>query len=229
MNKLLVFVWGQVTIFPLLAPVVVFALLWALHRFFLRSSLKNVNAALIFFAGLAITGYATFTIYTVGPRLYAEYLEKHGVETDSAVVEVSRSLAIPQFENRDHVTVRFTKPDGVEVKVTHQSEERRFYPPIEGVVPTPKVGDRLRIRYFPNAEGAFIVLIDPEKSRFGENLRCASLQQEYASISKRYKFQDYPTVELKAEYRTTLDTRLRSQCLSNEERETLRKELETIR
>ncbi len=228
MTKFLVFICGQLTIFPLLTPVVVFAVLWAIHRFFLRAALARVNAALVFFAGVIVTGFATMTVYEEGPRLYATFLEKRGVETSADIISVKRALAIPQFEERDQVTVKFTNKDGVEIKATHQAEARRFYPPIEGVIPPPKVGDRLRILYYPEAEAAFIVLTDPTKSRYGESLRCASLAHSYEITSKRYKFQDYPGIELKNEYRSIIDERLRSHCLSMEEREALRKEQESI-
>lgn len=228
MTKFLVFVCGQLTIFPLLTPIVVFTILWAIHRFFLKASLAHVNAALIFFAGVIITGYATWTVYEEGPRLYVEFLEKRGVETSADIISVKRALAIPQFEDRDQVTVKFTNKDGVEIKALHQAEARRFYPPIEGVIPPPKVGDRLRILYYPEAEASFIVLTDPAKSRYGESLRCAQLAHTYEVTLKRYKFQDYPSAELKNEFRSLIDERLRSHCLSMDEREALRKEQERI-
>ncbi len=228
MTKLLVFIWGQLTIFPLLAPFVIFGALWALHRLFLRDLLKNVNAALVFFAGVTIAVTATYTLWTSGPDLYADFLEKRGVEVDARVVAISHTLVIPQFENRDQVKVTFLKNDGVEKSVIHQSEPRRFYPPIEGTIPPPKVGDRLRIRYFPGAEDSFLVLTDPEKSRYGATLLCERQKYEYEVLGKRYRHADFPPAELKAEFRAIMEARLRSHCLSMTEREDLRKELESV-
>ena len=229
MTKLLVFIWGQLTIFPLLAPVVIFGVLWGLHRLFLRQLLKNVNAALVFFFGVTLVLVATYTLVTSGPELYANFLEEHGVETDASVAAVSRTLAIPQFEDRDQVKLTFLTDDGVDMSVIHQSETRRFYPPIEGAIPPPKVGDRLRIRYYPGAADSFLVLTDPEKSRYGATLLCAKQKHEYEVLGKRYRHADFPPAELKAEFRAIIETRLRSHCLSMNEREDLRAELETLR
>lgn len=228
MEKALVFIWSQITLFPLLTPLILWPVLWLFNRLFLRKPLENVNAALIFFIGVAIVIYATIVNFDDGPKLYFDFLVKRGVEADAIVTSVHKVTAIPQFEKTDEVVMQLRTVDGPTVNISHQTEARRFYPVVEGIIPPPKVGDKIRIRYFPKIENGFIVMTDSDKSEYGERLNCIRLNQKFQMAEKQFKFVEYPDPKLIAGYRELIEERLRTNCISLEERDALRATLQKI-
>ena len=228
MEKALVFIWGQLTLFPLLTPILTWPILWFINRHFLRKPLERVNAALIFFIGIAIVTYATIFNFTEGPKLYFDFLAKRGVETEATVISVHSVMAIPQFEKTDEVVLQLRTTTGRTILISHQTETRRFYPIVEGALPPPKVGDKIRIRYFPNLENGFVVLTDSDKSGYGEQLNCIRINQIFTKIEKQYKFAEYPDSTLVASYREIIEEILRTNCLTLAERDNYRALLERL-
>ncbi len=228
MEKALVFIWSQITLYPLLTPVLVWPVLWTINKYLLKKPLERVNAALIFFVGIGLVVYATFVNFEQGPDLYAAFLEKRGVQAEALVDRVERVTAIPQFEKTDEVVMQLRTLNGPMVTISHQTEVRRFYPMVDGVIPPPKVGDKILIRYFPKLENGFIVLTDSDKSEYGSRLNCIRIKQKFDKIEKQYKFVEYVDAALVAKFRDVIEERIRASCVTLDERDALRATLEKL-
>lgn len=223
MLKVLVFIWGHANLFPVFTPLILFLVFWFIAHL-LRENLERYHSGLVFLVTCAAVSAITYENFVDGPDGYAAFLAAKGVETDAYVTAVTVNSSTLSGDEND-VSVSFEEENGEKNEFSYGPHARRFYPPIEQPVIPPGVGDRIRIRYFPGAARAFIVLSNPKASVYGMKIACDEAKRALAAAEKAYRFEQFPSGERRLGYKNAIEKMTSIDCVDSKERERLREAL----
>lgn len=225
--KVLVTVWGYITFYPLLTPVVFIPIIWLLRRAF-RSVSENLNAFVLVIVAAGTMAGATYFNFQYGLKTYSNYLAKHGAEAEATVISLGKANSLLTTEKTDEIGILFRDEHSRTFKVTYRGDERRLYPAIADLKVMPVIGDRMRVQYYPLAESVFLISTDPKKSEYAAKIVCEDLQTKLKEFQARVKFGEQLSNESKQAYRQTIQSLLETDCLSLSDRDFYRGILQTI-
>lgn len=225
--KVIVYIWGYITLYPLLTPVVFIPIIWLLRRIF-RSVSENLNAFVLILLAAAVMGGATYFNFTHGLKSYSNFLTKNGYETDATVISVGLANSPMSSEKTDEIGILFRDEHSRTFKVAYRGDERRLYPPIPELKTKPIIGDRLRVQFYPQAETTFLVLTDPKKSEYAAKIVCENLQAAIKAYDAQIKFGVQPSADQKQGHRQNIQGLLDANCVSLTDRDFYRGILQTL-